>query len=47
MSKFIQASKDMEKLQSEDVAKAILYTVQAPNHVNVNEILLRPTAQER
>ncbi|MBV9178198.1 MAG: SDR family oxidoreductase, partial [Nitrososphaeraceae archaeon] len=31
MSKFIQASKDMEKLQSEDVAKAILYTVQAPN----------------
>ena len=47
MSKFIQASKDVEKLQSEDVAKAILYTVQAPNHVNVNEILLRPTAQER
>ena len=47
MSKFIQASKDMEKLQSEDVAKAILYTVQAPNRVNVNEILLRPTAQER
>ena len=47
MSKFIQASKDMEKLQSEDVAKAILYTVQAPNHVNVNEILLRPTTQER
>ena len=33
--------------QSKDVAKAILYTVQAPNHVNVNEILLRPTAQER
>ena len=47
MSKFIQASKDMEKLQSEDVAKAILYTVQAPNHVNVNEMLIRPTAQER
>jgi NADP-dependent 3-hydroxy acid dehydrogenase YdfG len=47
MSKFIEASKDMERLQSEDIANAILYTIQAPNHVNVNEILLRPTAQER
>jgi NADP-dependent 3-hydroxy acid dehydrogenase YdfG len=47
MSKFIEASKDMERLQSEDIANSILYTIQAPNHVNVNEILLRPTAQER
>ena len=42
MSKFVQASKDMERLQSEDIANAILYTIQAPNHVNVNEILMRP-----
>ena len=47
MSKFIQASKNMERLQSEDVANAILYAIQTPNHVNVNEILIRPTAQER
>jgi NADP-dependent 3-hydroxy acid dehydrogenase YdfG len=47
MSKFVQASKDMERLQSEDIANAILYAIQAPNHVNVNEILMRPTAQER
>jgi NADP-dependent 3-hydroxy acid dehydrogenase YdfG len=47
MSKFIEASKNMERLQSEDVANAILYTIQAPSHVNVNEILLRPTTQER
>jgi NADP-dependent 3-hydroxy acid dehydrogenase YdfG len=47
MSKFVQASKSMERLQSEDVANAILYAIQAPNHVNVNEILMRPTAQER
>jgi NADP-dependent 3-hydroxy acid dehydrogenase YdfG len=47
MTKFIQASKDMETLQSEDIANAILYAIQAPNHVNVNEILIRPTAQER
>jgi NADP-dependent 3-hydroxy acid dehydrogenase YdfG len=47
MAKFIQASKNMETLQSEDIANAILYAIQAPNHVNVNEILVRPTAQER
>jgi NADP-dependent 3-hydroxy acid dehydrogenase YdfG len=47
MAKFIEASKSMERLQSEDVANAILYAIQAPNHVNVNEILMRPTAQER
>jgi NADP-dependent 3-hydroxy acid dehydrogenase YdfG len=47
MSKFIEASKNMERLQSEDVANAILYAIQAPAHVNVNEILLRPTTQER
>jgi NADP-dependent 3-hydroxy acid dehydrogenase YdfG len=47
MSKFIEASKNMERLQSEDVTNAIVYAIQAPSHVNVNEILLRPTTQER
>ena len=47
MAKFIQASKNMETLQSEDIANAILYAIQSPNHVNINEILIRPTAQER
>ena len=47
MAKFIEASKSMERLQSEDIANAILYAIQAPSHVNVNEILMRPTAQER
>jgi NADP-dependent 3-hydroxy acid dehydrogenase YdfG len=47
MAKFIQASKNMERLQSEDISNAILYAIQAPSHVNVNEILIRPTAQER
>ncbi len=37
----------MRQLQSEDVAAAILYAVTQPAHVNVNEILLRPTDQER
>ena len=47
MAKFIEASKNMERLQSDDVANAILYAIQAPNHVNINEILIRPTTQER
>ena len=47
MTGFIQATKDMETLRSDDIANAILYAVQAPRHVNVNEILVRPTAQER
>jgi NADP-dependent 3-hydroxy acid dehydrogenase YdfG len=47
MAGHIQATKNMETLQSEDIANAVLYAIQAPNHVNVNEILIRPTAQER
>ena len=33
-------------LQADDIARAILYAVQQPPHVDVNEILIRPTAQE-
>src|SRR5918993_235339 len=47
MTGFIQATKNMETLQSDDIANAILYAIQVPSHVNVNEILIRPTAQER
>ncbi len=34
-------------LTSEDIAQAILYAIEAPDRVNVNEILLRPAAQAR
>ena len=34
-------------LQSEDVARAIVYVVAQPPHVAVNEVLVRPTDQER
>ncbi|HEX5352928.1 MAG TPA: SDR family NAD(P)-dependent oxidoreductase [Rhodanobacteraceae bacterium] len=37
----------MRQLQSEDVANAVVYCVTQPPHVNVNEILMRPTDQER
>lgn len=39
--------KSIRVLQSEDVAAAIVYAVTQPSHVNVNEILIRPTDQER
>ena len=38
---------DMTPLQAEDVARAITYVVSQPPHVAVNEVLVRPTAQER
>jgi NADP-dependent 3-hydroxy acid dehydrogenase YdfG len=36
----------MERLQSEDIADAIVYVVTRPRHVAVNEVLIRPTEQE-
>lgn len=47
LEKFVQASKQMDSLQSEDIANAILFAVESPTHMNVNEILIRPTNQER
>lgn len=37
----------IRQLQPEDVAAAICYAISQPPHVNVNEILMRPTDQER
>ncbi len=37
----------LEPLQSDDIANAVLYAVTQPARVNVNEILIRPTGQER
>ncbi len=35
-----------DALQDDDIARAVLYAASQPPHVNVNEILVRPTAQE-
>ena len=43
---FVEKHKDMEGLQAEDISNAIIFAIDAPNHVNVNEILVRPTVQE-
>jgi NADP-dependent 3-hydroxy acid dehydrogenase YdfG len=42
-----QQHQSMRTLQSEDVARAILYVVSQPPHVAVNEVLVRPADQER
>jgi NADP-dependent 3-hydroxy acid dehydrogenase YdfG len=47
LEKFVASSKQMEALQSDDIANAILFAVNSPAHMNVNEILIRPTTQER
>ena len=44
---FVENAKKMETLQADDIANAILYAVDSPSHVNVNEILIRPTTQDR
>jgi NADP-dependent 3-hydroxy acid dehydrogenase YdfG len=41
---FEQRPKDA--LADDDVARAVIYAVSQPPHVNVNEILVRPTAQQ-
>ena len=47
LEKYVERTKQMDALQAEDIANAIVFAVQAPNYVNVNEILIRPTTQER
>ncbi|MCW3008742.1 MAG: family oxidoreductase [Solirubrobacterales bacterium] len=34
------------RLEPDDIARAVLYAVSQPPHVDVNELLIRPTAQE-
>jgi NADP-dependent 3-hydroxy acid dehydrogenase YdfG len=33
-------------LEADDIARAVMYAVSQPPHVDVNEVLVRPTAQE-
>ncbi len=35
-----------DPLEAQDIARGILYAVSQPPHVNVNEVLIRPTAQQ-
>ncbi len=42
---FFSSRPGIEALEAEDVARAVLYAVEQPARVDVNEILIRPTAQ--
>ncbi|MEW5841088.1 MAG: SDR family oxidoreductase [Thermoproteota archaeon] len=47
LQKFVESTKQMAALHAEDIANAILFAVESPPHMNVNEIMVRPTVQER
>jgi len=47
LQSFLDAAKKMQALKAADIADAILFAVQSPEHMNVNEVLIRPTTQER
>ena len=42
---FFDDPPQIEALQADDIARAVMYAVSQPPHVDVNEILVRPTAQ--
>jgi len=42
---FFDSPPEIEALQADDVARAVMFAVQQPPHVDVNEILVRPTDQ--
>jgi NADP-dependent 3-hydroxy acid dehydrogenase YdfG len=41
------AGDDFERMESEDIADAIAYIVTRPWRMAINEMLIRPTEQER
>jgi NADP-dependent 3-hydroxy acid dehydrogenase YdfG len=43
---FFSDKPSMRALEADDIARAVLYAVSQPPHVDVNEMLVRPTAQE-
>jgi NADP-dependent 3-hydroxy acid dehydrogenase YdfG len=47
LDSFIKNVKDMEALKAEDIANAIIFALNTPNYANINEIMIRPTHQER
>ena len=47
LKSFVDDTKKLQNLEADDIANAILYAVESPSHVNVNEILIRPASQVR
>ena len=42
---FFETPPQIEALTPDDIARAVMFAVQQPPHMDVNEILIRPTAQ--
>jgi NADP-dependent 3-hydroxy acid dehydrogenase YdfG len=42
---FFDGPGDIERLEADDIAEAVMFAVSRPARVDVNEILIRPTAQ--
>ncbi len=47
LESFVKSVKEMESLKAEDIANAIIYSLDSPQYININEILLRPLSQEK
>ena len=47
LESFVKSVKEMESLKAEDIANAIIYSLDSPHYININEILLRPLSQEK
>jgi NADP-dependent 3-hydroxy acid dehydrogenase YdfG len=47
LAQLVERFNDQERLAAEDIADAVAYIVTRPRHVAVNEMLVRPTDQER
>jgi NADP-dependent 3-hydroxy acid dehydrogenase YdfG len=42
---FFDSKPQMRALEADDIARAVMYAVSQPPHVDVNQVLIRPTAQ--
>ena len=42
---FFDTRRRSRRCSPEDIARAVMFAVQQPPHMDVNEILIRPTAQ--
>ncbi len=47
LESFVKHSKTIQSLKSKDIANSIIFALESPPHMNVNEITIRPTSQEK
>jgi NADP-dependent 3-hydroxy acid dehydrogenase YdfG len=47
LQSFVKNVKDMESLKADDIANTIIFALKTPHYANINEIMIRPTQQEK